>query len=165
MKMRLFLVFPLAIIFSCNTKQPDEVVTPIDTTTVVTVDTAIANTDSHYFWSGDAQTKNGFGMIRSRPLPPDSLNEENIIGLFNELYPEIPLSFTKISHDSIFLIVKKSAYLSDQLGSTGAEQYIAEVTYNLTELKGINFVTISFKEGDHASPGTYSRTDFVQAGN
>lgn len=165
MIMRLVLVFTVMVIFSCNTKQPDKVVTPVDTTAAVAVDTAIANTDSHYFWYGDAETKDGFGMIKSRPLPPDSLNEASIIGLLNDLYPEIPLSFTKISHDSIFLKIRKSAYLSNQLGNTGAEQYISEVTYNLTELKGINFVNISFKKGDHASPGTYSRTDFVQAGN
>jgi hypothetical protein len=163
--MRFFSFFTLTLIFSCNTKQPDKVVTPVDTTAVVTVDTAVANTDSHYFWCADEEAKNGFVVRKNRELPPDSLNETNIIGLLNGLYPEIPLSFTKISHDSIFLKIRKSAYLTQQMGSTGADQYIAEVTYNLTELKGINFVNLSFKEGDHASPGTYSRTDFVQVGN
>ena len=51
------------------------------------------------------------------------------------------------------------------MGSSGSQAYLAEVTYNLTELNGINFVQIRFKEGIHASPDTYKRTDFVHAKN
>ncbi len=51
------------------------------------------------------------------------------------------------------------------MGSSGAETYLAEVTFNLTEINGINFIDIQFPEGDHASPGIYSRTDFGQKKN
>jgi hypothetical protein len=78
------------------------------------------------------------------------------------MYPEIPLTLNKISHDSIFIKINNSKYLSQQMGSSGPEAYFAEVTYNLTEIPGINFVDFNFKEGDHAAPATYSRTDFVQ---
>jgi hypothetical protein len=166
MKKFLFLLLMITVILSCNTKQPEKTVSTDDTTSfVTTTDTATINKDSHYFWSSDAESQKGLVMIKSRPLPTDSLTETNIIQILNEAYPEIPLSFIKVSNDSIFLKIKKSSYLTEQLGSTGADAYIAEVTYNLTELKGINFVDIRFKEGDHASPGTYSRTDFVQVGN
>ena len=160
----LFLI--IIAVVSCNTNQPEKTVATVDTTnSVTTTDTASINKDSHYFWSSDADSPKGLEMIKSRPLPTDSLTQTNIIQLMNEAYPEIPLSFIKVSHDSIFLKIKKSNYLTEQLGSSGADAYIAEVTYNLTELKGINFVDIRFKAGDHASPGTYSRTDFVQPGN
>jgi hypothetical protein len=33
-------------------------------------------------------------------------------------------------------------------------------TYNLTELKGIKFVSYNMQAGDHVSPGTYSRKSF-----
>ena len=162
----LFLFFVIIVVLSCNTNQSEKTVATVDTTnTVPTIDTASINKDSHYFWSSDAESPKGLLMIKSRPLPTDSLTQTTIIQLMNEAYPEIPLSFIKVSHDSIFLKIKKSSYLTEQLGSSGADAYIAEVTYNLTELKGINFVDIRFKEGDHASPGTYSRTDFVQARN
>lgn len=48
------------------------------------------------------------------------------------------------------------------MGSSGAEAYLAAVTYNMSELKGVTYVDIRFKEGIiYASPGTYTRTDFV----
>ena len=166
MKKHPFLFFIIIAALSCNTNQPEKTVAPVDTTsTVTTTDTASINMDSHYFWSSDAESPKGLLMIKSRQLPTDSLTEANMIQLLNEAYPEIQLSFIKVSNDSIFLKIKKSSYLTEQLGSSGADAYIAEVTYNLTELKGINFVNISFKEGDHASPDTYSRTDFVQPKN
>jgi len=166
MKKLPFLFFLIIVVLSCNTNQPEKDVVTVDTTVAVsTTDTANINRDSHYFWSSDADSPKGLVMIKSRPLPTDSLTQTNIVQLLNEAYPEIPLSFIKVSNDSIFLKIKKSSYLTEQLGSSVADAYIAEVTYNLTELKGINFVDIRFKEGDHASPGTYSRTDFVQARN
>ena len=166
MKKGPFLFFMIIVVLSCNTNQPEKDVITVDTTVAAsTTDTASINKDSHYFWSSDADSPKGLVMIKSRPLPADSLTETNIIQLLNEVYPEIPLSFIKVSNDSVFLKINKSSYLTEQLGSSGADAYIAEVTYNLTELKGINFVDIRFKEGDHASPGTYSRTDFVQARN
>ena len=88
-----------------------------------------------------------------------------MINMINEIYPEIKLSFIERSNDSIFLRIFDNSYLTRQMGTGGAEAYLAEVTYNLTELNGINFVQIRFKESGHASPGTYSRTDFVHVKN
>ena len=151
---------------SCNTKQPEKPIPTVDTTGfVITKDTAAKIADSHYFWSTDLDPKKGLVMVKNRPLPADSLTATTMIQMLNELYPDIKLSFLRISNDSIFITIKKSDYLTKQIGSSGAEAYLAEVTYNLTELKGVNFVDIRFKEGDHASPGTYSRTDFVQVRN
>ena len=104
-------------------------------------------------------------MKKTSQLSEDSLSPAKLIQKLNNLYPEILLRFIKISNDSIFVAINKSNYLTRQMGSSGAEAYLAEVTYNLTELKDINFVDIRFIEGDHASPGTYSRTDFVQGRN
>jgi hypothetical protein len=154
------LLFPL--IFSCNTKQADKDHLSVDTIkSIVSTDTTSVYKDTHYFWSSDFDPKKGMMMIRSRPIPADSLTAGNIIQTLNQMYPEIKLSVTKVSNDSIFIKIKNSKYLTNQSGSSGAEAYLAEVTYNLTELKGINFVYFNFKEGNHAAPGTYSRTDFL----
>jgi hypothetical protein len=85
--------------------------------------------------------------------------------VFNEMYPDIPITVNKISHDSIFIKIGNSKYLTQQMGSSGPEAYFAELTYNLTEVPGINYVDFNFKEGQHAAPATYSRTDFVQVKN
>jgi hypothetical protein len=149
-------------IFSCHSNQPENDQVVIDTVkTVTTADTANINKDTHYFWFADFTGKKGFTMVRNRPIPVDSLTAGQIIQSLNELYPEIRLSFVAVSNDSIFLHINNSNYLTNNTGSSGAEAYLAEVTYNLTELKGISFVHVDFKRGNHATPGTYSRTDFV----
>ena len=132
---------------------------------VARTDTANITTDTHYFWSSELGTKKGMVMKKVSRISEDSLTPANLLQKLNKLYPEIPLRFIKISNDSIFVSINKSKYLTQQMGSTGAEAYLAEVTYNLTELKDINFVDMRFKEGDHASPGTYTRTDFIEVNN
>ena len=80
--------------------------------------------------------------------------------MLNTTYPELKLSIKNTSGDRLFLNLENGKYLTEQIGSTGAESYLGEVVYNLTEVAGIDFVNINFKQGDHAQPGTYSRTDF-----
>ena len=162
-----FLWLTLIVIpISCNTKQPDKTDVTIDTTVITAKpDTTNITLDSHYFWTSDIDPKKGLVMIKNRPIAADSLTATNILQLMNELYPDIHLVLKKISNDSIFISIPKSTYLTEQTGSSGADAYLAELTYNLTEIKGINFVDVRFKKGDHAEPGTYARTDFVHAKN
>jgi hypothetical protein len=81
----------------------------------------------------------------------------------NDQYPEIQVRFDRLSNDTIFVNIPNSTYLTQQTGSSGPEGYFAELTYNLTELKDISYVSVKFKKGDHAEPGIFSRTDFVKA--
>ena len=166
MKNCFFLIGIIIVIISCNTKQTDKTVNKTDSTGVVLKsDTGSVTTDTHYFWSAEWDTKKGMLMKRTTPINSDSLTTTNIINKLNELYPEIRLHFIRVSNDSIFVNINKSNFLTQQIGSSGAEAYLAEVTYDLTELEGINFVEIRFKEGDHATPGTYTRLGFVHAQN
>lgn len=162
----IYIIIVATVFVSCNTKKSEEPVSKIDTAGfVIHSDASDIKTDSHYFWSADLDPKKGLVMIRTKPLPDDSLKAPNIIQMLNDQYPEIQLRFSKVSNDSIFVKINKSNYLTQQIGSSGAEAYLAEVTYNLTELKDIHFVDISFKAGDHASPATYTRTDFIKIKN
>ncbi|MCO6497289.1 MAG: hypothetical protein J5I50_06465 [Chitinophagaceae bacterium] len=89
-----------------------------------------------------------------------SLSATELADALNESYPDIQLSFVKISKDTIYLAIPESQFLTQQTGSTGAFNYMATVVYNFTELKNIKYVNFNFQEGDHAVPGTYSREDF-----
>jgi hypothetical protein len=173
MKRSFFLIVIISLIVSCNTKKPGEdrsqtdtsIVSHIDTAKITTDNNANITTDTHYFWSSEWSTKKGLVMKKTSQISEDSLTPSRLIQKLNKLYPEIRLRFIKISNDSIFVAIKKSKYLTQQMGSSGAEAYLAEVTYNLTELKDINFVDMRFKAGDHASPSTYARTDFIEVNN
>lgn len=161
MKKYIYFIGALVFAASCDTKDKKQEPTTVDSVGTV-IDSAGLHADSHYFWAADFDGKNGLLMKRVRPVSKDSLTTQNVIGMLNEIYPDIPLELVKTSHDSIFIRIVKSNYLTQQTGSSGAEAYLAEATYNLTEISGVNFVNFQFKQGDHATPGTYSRTDFIQ---
>lgn len=159
----IFLFFIATMFYSCRTKEPVKVNPEIDSANAVVkkADSSDVIKDTHYFWISELDQEHGLVMKKSEPIQLASLSAANMIERINKEYPEIRLRYTRVSNDTIFVKIKKSAYLTESMGSSGAEAYLAEVTYNLTELKGINAVDIRFKAGDHATPDTYSRTDFV----
>jgi hypothetical protein len=57
--------------------------------------------------------------------------------------------------------IANDQYLTQSMGSDGAQGYLAEVTYTLTENPGIKSINFLFAAGDHAMPGIYSRESFT----
>ena len=166
MKRISFLVLAITFIVSCKTKQSEKQVSNIDTANFTTkTDTSNIKSDSHFFWTSELDQEKGLVMKRTTPISIDLLTVAYMINMLNELYPEVKLIFIKRSNDSIFIKIPDNTYLTRQMGTSGAEAYLSEVIYNLTEINGINFVQVRFKKGDHATPGTYSRTDFVHVKN
>ena len=161
MKKNIIVLVLITLMLSCNTKKSETKITVADTAAVVKKDTVNVKTDSHYFWSSELG-EGGLVMVKTRPAPVDSLTVTNVISMLNSQYPEVVLRLIKISGDTVFVKIHKSDYLTRQMGTSGSEAYLAEATYNLTEIKDIDFVDFKFKEGDHAQPGTFSRTDFIR---
>ena len=56
--------------------------------------------------------------------------------------------------------VINAEYLTQRMGTTGADAFMATATFTLTEHEGTDAVAFVFKEGDHAVPGIYSRAKF-----
>lgn len=52
-------------------------------------------------------------------------------------------------------------HLTQNMGTTGADAYLAGVTFTLTENEEIHSVNFIFREGDHAIPGVYTRKSFA----
>jgi len=51
-------------------------------------------------------------------------------------------------------------YLTQRMGTSGAQNYLASTTYSLTETPGVRAVDFIFPVGDHAAPGVYTRESF-----
>ena len=163
--MRISILFLSTAIFilSCNSKQDRKSETVIDSAAHqagIVPDSGIIK-DSHYFWSTRVDQKKGLVLEKSLPIDEASISLMGMIDTMNIIYPEIAVRYVKTSGDTAFLRIPKSSYLTTHIGSTGAEGYMAELVYNITEVKGINYVQVNFKPGDHAEPGTYARTDFI----
>ncbi len=105
-------------------------------------------------------TKNEFFLKQQRTVSPDSISAENLIADLNAFWDQVELQFVKISNDTLYVAIPNSDYLGSQMGSAGAASYMASTTYNLTEIKGIQYVNYDMQTGDHVSPGTFSRKSF-----
>jgi hypothetical protein len=71
------------------------------------------------------------------------------------LYPP-KLKLIKVSADTVYLRVINDFYLTQSMGTAGAEEYIVNAGTSILEINGINYVNFDFKMGDHAYPGTFS---------
>ena len=90
----------------------------------------------------------------------DTMTVYHVLALINANEDSIHLEYLKTSHDTIFVHIPHAEYLTERIGSTGAEMFMASTTYSLTAIKGIQYVDYDFVEGDHAAPGVYDRSYF-----
>ncbi len=124
-------------------------------------DSAAIVKNSPDIWTADFEAAtNTFKIHKPASTRLDTLSGDKLVALINNNWDSIHLNFIKYSHDTVYVSIPNSETLTQRLGSTGAENYIATTTFSLTEMKGIKYVNYDFKMGDHASPGVYSRSDF-----
>lgn len=110
-------------------------------------------------WTADfEESTNTYKIHRALNARLDTLSAQDLVSMVNR--DSIHVAFIRTSHDTIYVSVPNSEYLTQRIGSTGAENFMATTTFTLTEMKGIKYVNYKFTEGDHASPGVYSRDDF-----
>lgn len=91
-----------------------------------------------------------------------TLSAFQLISALNDNFTGVNLHYEKTSHDTMYVAIPESEQLTQQMGSTGAYNYMATAVFNLTELNNIKYVHFTFKGGDHAVPGTFSREDYKQ---
>lgn len=124
-------------------------------------DTSMTVKNSPFLWHADfEETSNRYKISKPSEARPDTLSGERMVSLINNNWDSITVNYLKTSHDTVYLDVPNSEYLTQRIGSSGAENFIATTTYSLTELTGVKYVNFKFKAGDHATPGVYKRSDF-----
>jgi hypothetical protein len=72
------------------------------------------------------------------------------------------LKIKGIKENVVTVEVINSEYLTQRMGSTGADEFMAAATFTLTEYDHIKSVNFIFAAGDHATPGLYSRGYFLK---
>lgn len=149
----LFLLSALAL-FSCNNdKAPDVAVEPTDSTEVPS---------SVFSWQATLNDSTGkMEMVKQDFTGPDSLTARGVTEFLNISHANVQLSYLRTSNDTIYLLIPDALFLTQQMGSTGPSMYFASAIYNYTEIPGINYVSVDFEEGDHASPGVFTRETFT----
>jgi hypothetical protein len=100
-------------------------------------------------------------IVQIKEVNRDILTSVKLIDLINTEYNnQVHIDFSRIAGDTIFIEINNPDYLTQQMGSSGAEAFMISTTFTLTELPRIEYVNFDFQEGDHASPGTYSRKQY-----
>jgi len=74
-------------------------------------------------------------------------------------FPRIVLQ--KVEPPITHITIMNDQYLTQNMGSSGAQDYLAMVTYTLTETPGVRSIDFMFQAGEHAMPGVYSRENFL----
>lgn len=158
------ILFPFlaCFIFSCATKeekaaeQDAVVIEPADTVMSETP-VKIYNPDTKlYIWRATAD----YQKQKNPTLPSANMSVDSLIKGLNEYYENVFIEKTKQSGDTLYTVIKESEYLTQRMGSTGPEVYVADVVLNLTTVPGVKYVKIDFEEGDHAQPGVWSAANF-----
>ena len=118
------------------------------------------NDQSPGLWACDAAA---YRVVQERQLPNSGLG--TVVDELNELHgswgaPRLVL----IRHDcdTAFVVVDGSQRLTEGMGTTGAQCFLAAATFSLTSVPEVSRVMFDFEEGSHASPGRYGRIDFLE---
>jgi hypothetical protein len=161
---RLFTFSAFAFIFlmllSCrNRKEEGPSIVRVQVDSIASVNTTVN------FWEAVPEAGlSGVVLHKAWPIGKDSVSVDGLIALMNGRYPQIRLSRMAVSGDTLFVRIDQEKHLTQELGSTGADAYMAEATYNLTSCPGIRVVHFRFKRGEHATPGSYTREEFRAVG-
>jgi hypothetical protein len=129
-----------------------------------------------YTWYSEIGTKEGNVLIRGTKVDKIKHDIPKLIYALNKSEkdpetfrtpegqePNAPpkLKLKNINGQVVNIEVINNQFLTQRMGSTGAEQFLAAATFTLTENDNIKFVNFIFEEGDHAVPGLYSRGYFL----
>ena len=90
----------------------------------------------------------------------ENINADYIKEQLNFTYPTVQISRIEEKQEVIEVYIEDANYLTQQMGSYGADEYLLHTVYAFTSLAGVETVRFHFKEGDHAEPRAYSRADW-----
>ena len=158
----IILLAAIAAVVSCNANKEEankdsSIETTEDSTTVEP--TLEYNPESKlYVWKANFD----YTKVQNPALQRAILNTDSLIKGLNERYENVFLQKDRIGGDTLYTFIYDSQYLGNQMGSTGAEVYIADVVLNLAEIPGVKYVAIKMEEGSHAQSGVWTKQNFEQ---
>ena len=143
------LIFTAAFVISCNSNEDkaESAERP-----------SWNHTDTVIIWSADADQSTRKRLF----MPEDSINiAEPLINGINDLWPEAGVYIKGQRNDTLIIGLRNETWLTDQIGSDGAEAFLSFAALNLLELKGVNHIYFDLIPGVHAAADTWEDQDFA----
>jgi hypothetical protein len=120
-----------------------------------------SNRVADYYWKSDFDTiTNREYLTRGKMLGSIAKSPNELIEILNMRPSKCKIDYVEINGDTLKVRILEDEYLTEQMGTSGADCYMAESIYTLTENDSIKFVRFEMDFGSHASPGVYSRNDY-----
>jgi hypothetical protein len=138
--------------------------------------TSLDYLDTAYRWSADLSQPGDDLLVRGEKIDQIKTDLDQLIFAVNgsDQDPESfrtpagqeplgtpKLKLIELQGDLVIVEVINALYLTQRMGSTGADTFLAEATFTLMEHPSVNAVFFQFEEGDHATPGLYTRENFL----
>jgi hypothetical protein len=119
------------------------------------------NRITDYYWKSAFDTiSNREFLIRGTKLDSISKSPYELIEILNKRSDKCKIEYIDITEDTITIRLLNDEYLTEQMGTCGADCYMAETIFTLTESDMIQFVRFEMDYCSHASPGLYCRKDY-----
>lgn len=151
-----FFLLLLAIV-ACNNSQETPSAKEDNTLPAADSNLALQPEIELYIWKVNAENC----RQKNPAYTPALLQVDTLIKGINQMHEGVLLQKIKQGHDTLYTVIPHSGHLTEEMGSTGAELYVADVVLNLTELPGVKYVHIQMEEGSHAQTGTWQKEDFA----
>lgn len=113
-----------------------------------------------YWYSDFDSVQNKEFLIKGKLLDSLSQSPNELVRILNRRQSKCKIECINILADTIIIRILDEEYLTEQMGTTGADCFMAETVYTLTENELIKFVRFEMDYGSHAGPGLYSRKDY-----
>ncbi len=133
-------------------------------------------TDERYTWNAQVGARGGDTLVRGEKIDEIRNDPEKLVLAFNRSGRD-PEAFRTAKNEKTLGLPKlklldlegnlatveviNARYLTQRMGTTGADAFMAAATFTLTEHDAVDKVSFVFPEGDHAMPGIYSRDTFT----
>lgn len=162
MKTKLISLGLILLITGCNPRQQEDRATDdTNAKSEISSESSVVYDPLEAIWGYDYnQQTEEFELKQLRSVDRDTLSGETLEKIINKSWPGVQIKFIRTSNDTAFISIPDSKVLTQQMGSAGAESFMISTTFSLTELKGINYVSYDFEEGDHSRPGVYNRNSW-----
>lgn len=116
---------------------------------------------TRFYWSVDYDSiSNKEFLVKGTLLDSIGQSINELIRILNKRNTEPKIKFIDLTNDTIKIKIENDEFLTERMGSAGAESFLGETVFTLTEIETIKYVNIEMDYGSHASPGVYSRIDF-----
>ena len=147
--------FAAIIMFACT--GPDKPADAAAADSTAAEQTIIDQPDTVLFWTVDDYNKTKSQVYKDTVEVTDP---KSVVNGINSIYPDIHLEYIKQSNDTVYATIDSAFSFTNDMGSSGASEYLSTVVVNLTTLKNVNYVNLDFPEGSHASPGVFAKSAF-----